>query len=118
MEVRKQLGWGIASKSKAQNPKQSNIFKIRTSFLNLKLQINRLLAQGHWSCTPTHYFYSYTYIKTYLAVHFTKGCFWQFVDRKVVGLMQKYYLLAGDINQVSIFSLRKIKMNKQHRFIL
>ena len=34
-------GWGIASKPKAQNPKQSNIFKIRTSFLNLKLQINR-----------------------------------------------------------------------------
>ena len=32
---------------------QSNIFKITTSFLNFKLQIIRL-AQGHWSCTPTH----------------------------------------------------------------
>ena len=45
--------WKIASKSKAENPKQSSIFKIRTSFLNLKLQINRL-AQGQWSCTPIH----------------------------------------------------------------
>ena len=44
---------GYSFKTKAQNPKQNNIFKIRTSFLNLKLQIIRL-AQGHWSCTPTH----------------------------------------------------------------
>ena len=44
---------GIASKPKAQNPKQSNTCKTRTSFLNLKLQIIRS-AQGHWSCTPTH----------------------------------------------------------------
>ena len=56
--------------------------------------------------------------KTYLAVHFTKGCSYQFVDKKVVGLMPKYYPLAGDTSQVSIFSLRKIKMSKQHRFIL
>ena len=35
-----------------QNPKQSNIFDITTSFLNLKLQIIRL-AQGYWSSTPT-----------------------------------------------------------------
>ena len=46
MEVRQQFGWGITSKPKAKNPKQSNIFKKRTSFLDLKLQINRL-AQGH-----------------------------------------------------------------------
>ena len=44
---------GYSFKTKAQNPKQSNIFKKRTSFLNLKLQIIRL-AQGNWSCTPTH----------------------------------------------------------------
>ena len=42
MEVRQQLGWDIASKQKAQNPKQSKILKIRTSFLNLKLQIIKL----------------------------------------------------------------------------
>ena len=39
--------------------------------------------------------------KAYLAVHFTKGCFYQCDDRKVVGLMPKYYLLAGDESQVS-----------------
>ena len=47
---------------------------MRTSFSNFKLQIIRL-GQGQWSCTPTHYnsyFYSYTYEKTYLAVHFTR----------------------------------------------
>ena len=36
----------------AQNPNQNK--KIRTSFLNLKQKIIRL-AQGHWSCTPTHW---------------------------------------------------------------
>ena len=41
----------IASISKVQNPKASRIFKIRTSFLNLKLQINRL-AQAQ--TTPAH----------------------------------------------------------------
>ena len=40
------------------------------------------------------------------------------LDQKVVGLMPKYYLLAGDTSQVSIFFLNKIKMSKQHRFIL
>ena len=38
---------GYTSKPKAQNP------KIRTSFLNFKLQIIRL-AQGHWNCTLTN----------------------------------------------------------------
>ena len=48
-----------------------------------------------------------------------KGVFFcQFVDRKVMGLMPKYYLLAGDTSQFSIFPLHKIKISKQHRFIL
>ena len=34
-----------------------------------------------------------------------KGFFCQFVDRKVVGLIPKYYLLAGDTSQVSNFFL-------------
>ena len=35
-----------------------------------------------------------------------KGVFsCQFVDRKVMGLVPKYYLLAGDTSQVSIFFL-------------
>ena len=42
----------------------------------------------------------------------------QIVDRKVMGLGPKYYLLAGDTSQVSIFSLRKIKMSKQHRLFI
>ena len=46
------MGYSFKIKSTIQNPNQSNIFKIRT-FLNLKLQINRL-TQGHWSCTSTH----------------------------------------------------------------
>ena len=104
-EITTQLGWGIPSKPKPQNPKQSNIFKKRTSFLNFKAQILRL-ARKHWSCTSSHqdsYFYSYTYEKTYLAVHFIKECFCQFVDRKIVDLMPKYYLVDGDTSQVYFF---------------
>ena len=92
-------------KKPAQTPKQSNIFKIITSLLNLKLQIIRL-AQGHWSWTKTHEnrcFIATPMKKTYLAVHFTKVCFCQFADRKVVGLMPKYYLLAGDTSQGFFF---------------
>ena len=103
------IGYSFKTKS-TKSKKRSNIFKI-ASFLKLKLQIIRL-AQGQWSCTPTllnSYFYSYTFEKTYLAVHFTKGCFCQFVDRKFVGLMPKYYLLVGDTSQVSIFSLTQDK---------
>ena len=46
--------------------------------------------------------------------------FCQFVDRKVVGLLPKYFLIAGYTNQVSVyfFSFHKIKMGKQHKFIL
>ena len=104
-----EITWmGHSFKTKNTKPKQNNIFKKITSFLNLKLQIIRL-PQGHWTCTPTHYnsyFCSCTYEKTYLAVHFIKDFFFcQFVDRKVVDLMPKYYLLAADTSQVSIFFL-------------
>ena len=113
---------GIASKPKVQNLRQSNIFKKRTSFLNLKLQIIRL-PQGHWSYTPTNYnsyFCSCTYEKNIFSSSFYQRVFFcQFVDRNVVGLMPKYYLLAGDTSQIFIFfSLHKIKISKQHRFIL
>ena len=47
--------------------------------------------------------------KTYLAVNFTKGCFCQFVDKKVAGLMPKYYLVAGDTNQFLLFFLTSDK---------
>ena len=47
-----------------------------------------------------------TPMKKHLAVLFTKECFFcQFVDIKVMGLVPKYYLLATDTSQVSIFFL-------------
>ena len=55
-----------------------------------------------------------TFITTPMKKHIEKfllqkGVFSQFVDRKVVGLVQKYYLLAGDKSQVYIFSLTHYK---------
>ena len=45
--------------------------------------------------------------------------FFQFVDRKIMGLELKYYLLPGDASQVSIFfSLHMIKMSEQHRLFI
>ena len=35
-----------------------------------------------------------------------------------MGMAWVYYLLAGDTSQVSIFSLHKIKMNKEHRLLI
>ena len=67
----------IGSNFKTKSTNSKATFLRKTSFLNFKFQIIRL-GQGQWSCTPTHldsYFYSYTYEKTYLAVHFTKGYF-------------------------------------------
>ena len=68
----------------------------------------RSLAQGHWSCRTIHwnsFLYSFTYEKTWVAVHFTRWwlLFCQFVDRNVVDLMSKYSLFSWDANQVSIF---------------
>ena len=40
-----------------------------------------------------------------------KDIFYQFVDKKVVGLMSQYSLLGGHTNQASIFSLHKMKMS-------
>ena len=72
------LGWDITSKRKRQNPKQSDIFKIRTSFLNLKLQIIRLTEfvdrkvarlmlkyylPASWRYRPGLYFFPYIRLK-------------------------------------------------------
>ena len=43
--------------------------------------------------------------KTFSSSFHQRVFFFQFVDRKVMGLVPKYYLLAGDTNQVSIFFL-------------
>ena len=96
---------GYSFKTKSTKSKQSNIFKIRTCFLNLKLQIIRL-AQNTGilrRLTKTAIFIAAFMEKTYLAVHFTKECFCQFVDRKVVGVVPKNCLLARVTRQVSIF---------------
>ena len=50
MEMSYKLVWGKASKPKTQNPKQSNIFKIKTSFLNQ--------AADHYISTRTLEFYA------------------------------------------------------------
>ena len=53
------------------------------------------------------YFHSFTYEKTYLAVHLTSGYifFENFLaDRKAVYSTPKYYLFPGDKNQASVFS--------------
>ena len=75
---------------KLQNRKhkiQSNIFKI-TFFESPAAVVRQLTKAAIFVAAP---------IKRHLGVYFTKVCFFcQFVDRKVVGLMPKYYLLAGD----------------------
>ena len=73
---------GYSFKRKAQNPKQSNIFKKRASFLNLKLHIISLAKDTGVVCQPTKtaIFIDTQMKKTYLAVHFTKA-FCQFVEK-------------------------------------
>ena len=92
---------------KRDNLKQSNIFKIRTFFLNLKLQIIRL-AQNTLELRANslkQLFYICICEKQIYQFILPKGSFCQFVDRKVVDLTSKYYLLAGYTSQVSIFFL-------------
>ena len=56
--------------------------------------------------------------KKFSSSFYQRVLFCQFVDRKVVGLMPKYYLLAGDTSQVFFFFLHNIKISEQHRVIL
>ena len=44
-------------------------------------------------------------MKNIFISHFTSGCCCRFVDKNVVSLMPKYYLLARDTSKVSIFFL-------------
>ena len=107
-------GSEITTSENQKHKIQSNILKVTTSFLTFKQHIIRL-TQGHWSCTPTHY-------KTaiFIAAPMKKNLFsiCQFVDREVMGLVRKYYLLPGYTSQVSIFSLHKIKMSKQRELFI
>ena len=67
---------------KTKNPKQSDILKIRTSFLNPKLQIIRLT---------------------------------EFVDKKPKVLPTCFLEIQA---RLVLFTIHKIKMSEQHRFIL
>ena len=108
-------------KTTSAKSKVKQHFSEKNIFLNLKQQIIGL-AQGQWSCMPTHsnsYFCSCFCKKNIFSSSFyQRVLFCKFADKKVVGSMSKYYLLARDRSQVSIFSLHKIKISKQHRFIL
>ena len=50
-------------------------------------------------------------MKKHLGVNFAKEC------QKLIKLMPRLYLLTGGTSQVSILSLHKIKMSKQHKYI-
>ena len=78
--------------------------------MNLKLQINKL-AQGHWSCMEAQK--QIFFIATPMKKHIQ-----QFISPKSVFVSLEYCLIAGDTNQVATFFRNKIKMSKQHRFIL
>ena len=94
----------------------SNIFKTNGTKSKSKQKDKNIIfesqAEDHQISTRTlelyanslkQLFYGYIYEKKYLAVDSSKGCFCQFVDRNIVSSKLKYYLLAGDTTQVSIF---------------
>ena len=112
------ISWrGIASKPKAQNPKQH----FQDEYIFFEPQ-----AADHQVCTRTLELYADSLKQLFLQLHLRKKYiqqftlpkvfFCKFVDRIFAGLMPKYYLLAGDSSQVSIFFLHKIKISKQDRF--
>ena len=119
-EITTWMGYSFKSKS---TKSKTTFLRQRISFLNLKLQIIRL-AQGHWRGTTTHYnncFYSIIFTTAPMKKHILqlilpKNVFLSIFWQKSRGFNAKYYLLAGDSSQV--FFPNKIKMNKQHRFIL
>ena len=87
---------------------------LRTSLLNFKLQIISLgTGTGVARQVLKTAIFLATAMKNIFSSSFYQRVFLcQIVDKKVVGLVPKYYLLAGDTSQVSIFSLHKIKMSK------
>ena len=62
---------------------------------------------------------SYTYVKTYLAVHFTKGCFFvNLLTEKLWVQCQSITCLLEIQTRFLFFTLHKIKMSKQHRLFI
>ena len=114
MAVRQQLGLGVASKPKAENPKQhfqdkNTFFESREVASCISYDQQKDTGVVH-QLTKTAIFIA-TLMKKYIQqfILLKVISFFQFVDRKVVGLMSKYYLYAADTTQVSIFFLIKDK---------
>ena len=108
-EITTWMGYNFKTKSKITKS-QATILR-KTSFFHFQAedhQISTKTLKLHTNLIIS-YFYSYTYEKTSLAVHFTKECFFcQFVGMKVtlwVQCQSIYYLLTVDTSDVSIFSL-------------
>ena len=108
---------------------KSNIFKSQATFLRKISFLNFVrLAQRHWSCMPTHkisYFYPCTYEKTYLAVHFTKGCFlsicWQESQLAMLLVLSAKVSITCLLEiqaRFLFFPLHKIIMSKSNRLFI
>ena len=86
---------------------QSNIFENIFEVANHRDQHK---DTGDVSNSLNSYFHSYTYEKNIFSSSFYQRAFFcQFFDRKVLVLMQKYFLIGGDTNQVFIFLLASDK---------
>ena len=95
---------------------QSNFFKIRNFFFKFQ-------ATDHQIGTRTLKFYSdfcsHTYEKyIFSSLFYQRVFFCQFADRKVLGQCQSITCLLKTLARFLFFSLHKIKMSKQYRFIL
>ena len=98
---------GYSFKTKIQKHKiKSNILKIRTSFFESQLADSWISSRTLESCanSPKQLFLYLHLWKNIFSSSFSQSVFFfcKFVDRKVVGLMPKYYLLPGDTRKVSI----------------
>ena len=105
-EITSWMGYSFKSKSTKSRAKQHFSLK-RTSFLlsSCKLLDSYKDTEDERQLNKTAIFIDTPMKKAYLAIHFIKGCFCQFLDIKVLSLMPKYYLLAGETSQGSIFFL-------------
>ena len=107
-------GSEITSLDRVQFQNQKHKIQSKSTFLR-KEHLFESQALDHQT---NSYFCSCTYAKHILHFFLPKVVFVSLLIKKVVVFMPKYYLLAGDTSQVFIFSLHKIKMSKQHSFIL
>ena len=98
---------GYSFKTKIQKHKiKSNILKIRTSFFESQVADSWISTRTLELCanSPKQLFLYLHLWKNIFSSSFSQSVlfFCKFVDRKIVGLMPKYYLLPGDTSKVSI----------------